>query len=423
MSAKRVLLSEGSSLSARQAITALGKAGYTIDICDPNPVCLGWCSNFVRRWYRCPALGLDPIGYLRFITDRVAGGDYDVLFPAHEQAFLFSRVRERLSRHVGLAVTEFEAFCRVQNKASCIQLVDELGMSQPRTEIVRSAAELAAPRAFPFYIKVEYGTASASVWRVDGPAERSAVVARLHAVGLLDGTHQLLVQEPAPGFVERAQAIFDMGRLVAWHGYKQGAVGLGGGDLFKVSVLRPAVRDEIARLGVHLSWHGALSVDYLFEEGTQAFSFIDFNARLVEPMNAWFAGVNLPDLWARIALGEHIDPVPSGPDGVRTHMTLMALLDASRHRYPRVEVVRRLARALLGRGEFANSDEELTPVGMDRLSILPLVTVAARLLLRPGAAVTMTSETVRSYSLSPEAARVIMDWDPDALPEAHLVSG
>ena len=35
----RILLSEGSSLSAREAITALGLAGCTVDLCDPNPFC------------------------------------------------------------------------------------------------------------------------------------------------------------------------------------------------------------------------------------------------------------------------------------------------------------------------------------------------------------------------------------------------
>ena len=55
----RVLLSEGSSLSARHTISALGRRGYILDICDPNPLCLGRFSKFVRSFYRSPALGTD----------------------------------------------------------------------------------------------------------------------------------------------------------------------------------------------------------------------------------------------------------------------------------------------------------------------------------------------------------------------------
>ena len=54
---KRVLVSEGSSLSAREAITALGMAGHRVGVCDPDPLCLGRFSRFVTHYYRCPPIG------------------------------------------------------------------------------------------------------------------------------------------------------------------------------------------------------------------------------------------------------------------------------------------------------------------------------------------------------------------------------
>ena len=35
-----VLMSEGSSLSARESLTALGLAGYHVEVVDPNPLAL-----------------------------------------------------------------------------------------------------------------------------------------------------------------------------------------------------------------------------------------------------------------------------------------------------------------------------------------------------------------------------------------------
>ncbi len=68
------------------------------------------------------------------------------------------------------------------------------------------------------------------------------------------------------GWLERAQAIFDQGRLVASHSYSQVVAGPGGGDIVKISVRRPIVRGHLAELGRHLRWHGALSVDYVLKE-------------------------------------------------------------------------------------------------------------------------------------------------------------
>ena len=45
-------------------------------------------------------------------------------------------------------------------------------------------------------------------------------------------------------------------------------------------------------LGEDLRWHGALSLDYFFDEDGGP-SFIDSNPRLVEPMNALFSGTDL----------------------------------------------------------------------------------------------------------------------------------
>ena len=113
---KRVLVSEGSSLSAREAITALGMAGHRVGVCDPDTLCLGRFSRFVTHYYRCPPIGVDPWAYLDFVLGLVAKGQWDVLFPTHEQAFLFSRERVRIPPKIALAVADFRSFLQVQGR-------------------------------------------------------------------------------------------------------------------------------------------------------------------------------------------------------------------------------------------------------------------------------------------------------------------
>src|SRR5271165_4376005 len=110
LKALRVLLSEGSSTSAREAITILGLSGHFVEVCDPNPWCLARYSRFVRKFHRCPGLRDDPAGYLAFVERLLAARHFDVLLPIHEQGFLFARVREQLADHVGLALPSFASY-------------------------------------------------------------------------------------------------------------------------------------------------------------------------------------------------------------------------------------------------------------------------------------------------------------------------
>src|ERR1700693_1877156 len=98
----RVLVSEGNSTSAREAITILGLSGHTVEICDPSPYCMARFSRFVAKFHRCPGLRDDPAGFLGFVENLLAAQHFDVLLPIHEQGFLFARVGEGLTNSRGL---------------------------------------------------------------------------------------------------------------------------------------------------------------------------------------------------------------------------------------------------------------------------------------------------------------------------------
>jgi hypothetical protein len=217
-----------------------------------------------------------------------------------------------------------------------------------------------------------------------------------------------VIQEVAEGALERAQAAFDKGRLVAIHSYRQIVEGVGGGDIAKLGARRPDVQGYVERLGTGLEWHGALSLDYIARKDDQTPLFIDVNPGLVEPMNGFFGGVNLADVLVRVSSGEDCVNLECGPREVRTHM-LMALLAAAACRRRRIDVLMELMRAVLSRRFYANSREELVPIRMDFGSLFPLAYALARLLLSPASANTLARGAMASYSLSPEAAQQIAD--------------
>lgn len=406
---KRVLVSEGSSLSGRQAITALGMADYRIGVCDPDPLCIGRFSHFVTHYYQCPAVGKDPWGYLWFVIEVLAKGQWDVLLPTHEQAFLFSRERSHIPRGVAFALAEFSSFLQVQGKSGLVETLSHLSIPQPVSRVIQTQAELEHETRFPFYLKADYATASTAIWRIHTIEELQSRSSLLFSLAETDGSQRLVVQEPAKGVLERVQAIFDRGKLVASHGYRQRAEGLRGGDIAKVCVSRPVVQSYVERLGAHLQWHGALSLDYIFQEDRGIPLFIDANPRLVEPMNAVFCGVNLAEILVQVSTCQTTAAAEPVAYEIRTHMLLMALLSAADVRKSRLDIIVEFMRAITRRGIFADSREELLPIQTDFKCLFPLLYVLARLFWNPGAAAALSTGSIASYSLSPLAARQIAD--------------
>src|SRR5690348_4548281 len=137
----RILLSEGTSTSARQTITVLGVNGHDIEVCDPSPLCLTRFSRFVSRFHRCPGIRDDPQGYLSFVLDHISGGRFDILLPIHEQGFLFARVPEQILPHVAVALPSFESYARAHSKVGFSRLASELDLPQPATRFAATAEE------------------------------------------------------------------------------------------------------------------------------------------------------------------------------------------------------------------------------------------------------------------------------------------
>ena len=404
----KILLSEGSSLSSREAITALGLAGHRVELVSSNLTCLGRFSRFVSNVHRAPASGVDPDGYLAAVIEVANTRKIDAVIPVHEQAYLFAAARKQLPAGLGIALADFEAFEQVQSKAGFATLLTQLNVTQPDTEIIRSADEFAGERRYPFFVKAAFGTASAGVWRVGGVRQRDALLLRLAADGAF--AEGLLVQAAVSGALERTQAVFDRGRLVASHIYRQVVEGPGGGDVLKISVVSAGVRNTVARIGQALKWHGALSFDYIRDDATKIPHFIDANPRLVEPMNAWLSGVDLPGALLQISLGETPPVQPDGREGVLTRLGLMGLLDAARQRGRRRDILREIGLLAAGSGRYRGSREELVPLLTDPWCAIPLSVVVARLLRAPAAAARFSDTTVAAYSLTPSAIHRLRAW-------------
>jgi predicted ATP-grasp superfamily ATP-dependent carboligase len=377
----RVLVSDGSSTSAREAVTILGLSGHHVEVCDPNRYCLARFSRFVRKFHHCPGLRDDPAGFLWFIEQMLAIGHFDVLLPIHEQGFLFARARQRLDGHAGLALPQFASYRAVHSKAGFSRLLDQLRLPQPTTHIVSSATQLRDVIRFPAVVKNSVGTASRGVWLVRDEGDLGVTLHELDASGAFAG--EVVVQDLVAGTTEKAQSVFCHGRLIGFHGYRQIAAGVGGGEAIKESVSRPELRAAMEAIGARLGWHGALSIDCIWRENSDTPLLIDCNPRLVEPMSGWLAGVDLVGLLLAVSQNEAPAVAAASRDGVRTHLAMQALLGCAARGGRRRDIVREGWRVFAGRGPYAGSTEELTPLRLDWIGVVPVAMTMTLLLTMP----------------------------------------
>jgi biotin carboxylase len=399
----KILLTEGASLTSRQVATRLDQLGHEVWVATSDPWCMARFTRHVRHRLVVPPFGNDPLAWFDQMLDGARDVGIEVVFPTQEQVAVLAHQLPRLEA-AGLrtAVPSFGALARMQDKVAARRTLEELGVPQPPTAVVRDTDELTAWTTFPAYVKAPLGTGSTGVRRVCCTDELvDAVLAFLAAGALREGG--VLVQGALDGTFVMAQCVFDAGHLVAFHANERVVEGAHGSGAVKRSVLVPQLAADLAGVGQTLDWHGALSVDAIVA-GDTAF-VIDVNPRLVEPGNALAAGTDMVSALLAVACGQSLGTLAPSRQDARTHQLLMAILGAAQHSGRRRAVARVLVDGLGHRAKFAGSIEELQPLAGDwRAALIPAAAAVATL-VRPATYAFFTDGAVSRYALSPEGWR------------------
>lgn len=347
MSRIKILLTDGSSPAALQAISALGRR-YIIDVCDPRPAsCPARYSRFVRRAFPCPSFGVSPISYAEFLVRRLKAEHYDVLLPTHDQTYLLARFRKELEALTRLPVPEFAAVEQIHDRVNFARLLGQLGL---------------------------------------GHAEAD--------VGMPPNT---------------AQGVFQRGRLLAFHASQVHRASAG--VVSRQAMYQPTVRDDLARLGAHLDWHGALTVQYAVEPTTGRSIYNTAHARLGETANAVANNVNLPDWLVQVALARgELSPMPekrANSRCARTHDFLAGLRSRALDTGSRRQVLRELWRVVNEEDIYRKSSDERHGRGAGAFNLIPAAAAIFRLLQSPQSTNKPDDSHAEDYVLSEQTLQVI----------------
>jgi hypothetical protein len=411
----RVLLTDGSGLTARQTATQLARAGHTVEVLTPDRVALTRFTRHVTALHRVPPYGSNPLVWLDAALAVLSRRRFDVLLPTQEQVAVLSRYPGRIrALGVGLAAPPFDALVQAQDKVAAAATLARIGLPQPESIVAATPADLIRLARLPVFVKTPIGTATVGVRRVDDLDALQRVAEQLASSGAFE-FGGVLAQRSVQGPLVMVQAVYAHGRLLASHTTLREREGANGGASGKRSVDLPVVRSHLASLGEALGWHGALSLDAILTP--QGPYYIDVNPRLVEPGNAWRAGVDLVDVLLRVSLDDPPEPQGPGRADVRTHQLLLAVLAAAQH--GRRAVLHDLFDAARHAGPYRGSVEELTPlVGGDWQAAVPVTVAAIATLIRPATWRWFTSGAVANYALTPQGWRAILVSGADPAQEA-----
>jgi hypothetical protein len=407
----RILLSDGSGLTARQAAGRLSESGHHVEALAPDWLCLCRFTRHVRRVHRVPAYGTDPLAWLDAALGVYRAGGFDVLLPTQEQVAVLSHSAGRLrAERVRTAVPPWESVRAVQDKVSAAATLLALGIPQPATAFLGSAGELRAWCSFPVFIKRPIGTAGSGVRRVESADQLGTCADEAEAAGVF-GAGGVIAQEPAAGPMAMGQAVFAGGELVAAHANLRVREGAAGGASHKRSLDDPGVIvKHLELLGRALHWHGALSADAVLTGAGPL--FIDINPRLVEPGNAWYSGVDLVAALLEVARGTVPPARPPGRGGVATHQLLLAVLGAGASGRGRRGLAAEILPALRRRGPYQGSAEELTPLRRDPRAAVPVLLAASAMLARPALWHWFVGGSVGGYALTPAGWKRLLSAPP-----------
>ena len=159
-----------------------------------------------------------------------------------------------------------------------------------------------------------------------------------------------------------------------------------------------------------MRWHGALFLDYFFDVDTKTPSYIECNARPGGFFIAQLAGCDLGEQFLKTTLDQQaLEPLPIAAEGARFHQSMVMLLSRAMEGASRRQLAREIWDSCWKAGFYQRSEDTVTRVGDDWLSLFPRLGISLLLLLRPAAANGVVRGTIAKYALPEETARRIRE--------------
>lgn len=245
----------------------------------------------------------------------------DVLIPTvDEEIAVLCRepILERLSELTSFLLPSEAAAANALDKRRTILEARKARLPVPKTLVVASASEVEGKSeklSFPIVVKPSRSRGARGVSYVQRKGELKSAWRTASSMG-----GEVLFQEYIPGPVYTVGTVCGRGGRIAASIVLKKTKELphtGGVALAGTTVAEPALQDLGEKYVECLGWCGPACPEVKLDERDRGYKLMEVNPRLFGyNYLATKAGVNLPEITARLALGEEVEPVRTYKEGL-----------------------------------------------------------------------------------------------------------
>lgn len=323
----RILVTDAENRAALAVTRSLGRAGYHVAVAHHRHPTLASSSRYCRERIHVADPLQDPEGFRSGVTEAVRTHDLDAVMPVSDITTLtLARAVSDGQLDCRLCTPTFEQLDLAADKRRTVELAQNLRVPVPRTVVLESAGDAANGIPLPFPVVVK--PARSRVWTGEKWLFSSIAYAdsasRLEAIlsELSPALFPVLLQERIEGPGIGVFACYDHGRLVTLFSHRRirEKPPSGGVSVLRESIpVDPHAGQQARALLEALKWHGPAMVEFKLDRQDNTLKLMEINGRLWGSLQlAIDAGVNFPQLMARIMADEVVTPVLSYQTGVRT---------------------------------------------------------------------------------------------------------
>ena len=305
---KSILISDGANKNTLSIIRNLGQT-YYFDVLTPFPILLTLSaySKFSGRIFRVSTLNESE--YAREIFTLLENNSYTVFLPVGLKSYLVaSRYRDKFLRYTNLLVPKWDAMQIAYNKELTMELAKKLGIPIPETWVL-TEDNLSSIGDFPLVIK--------------SSDDSGAYVRYCNTLRELEQNYRylkkrsrtnIIAQKYVKGFGAGFYGICKHGKLYAifMHRRIKEFPITGGPSAVAESHYDKKLFDYGRAICKKLKWDGPLMAEFKYSPETDEYYLIEVNPKLWGSLDLTIkAGVNVPEVLIKLALGEKFKPIKS----------------------------------------------------------------------------------------------------------------
>lgn len=256
--------------------------------------------------------------FIDFLNRYLEQNQISGLIPTHEEIFIISKFRNRLS-HINTLVPGFEELKTAHKKNLSTALAKSLDIPLPET--VTPVNETDCLFFFnthekPVVLKYENSNSSKGVYYISNKEQLEGHYKNLGG---------FILQEYIKGDGYGVSMLYNKGQLRASFTHKrlEEKISTGGTSTLRESARNHELENYAKTMLDHLNWHGVAMVEFKWDQTRKKGYFIEINPRFWGSLALpYYAGMDFPWHYYRILRDGDIDPVFDYKEGVKVKWLL-----------------------------------------------------------------------------------------------------